>query len=331
MADKGPPVHNMFSILNVEPNEYCEEARRILQECAVVTEALLSRAELLARISEYDGLILRLGHRIDREVFAAASRLKFVATNTTGLNHIDVEEAQRRGIEVISLRGERAFLNTVTATAEHTWGLLLALIRHIPDAYQHVRARGWERDCFKGIELSGRTLGVIGYGRLGSKVAQYGIAFGMRVLANDITMFPPQPGLEFVTLDDALRQSDIVSLHVPCAPSTFDLIGQRELALMKPGAYFVNTSRGEILNEDALLNALDSNHLAGAALDVLRGENIGDPDWMRHDRLIEYARTHSNLLITPHIGGATADSMAKTERFIAQKIRARFYNQYPSS
>ena len=314
----------MISILNVEPEAYSEEARRILQECAVVTEAPLSREELIARISEYDGLILRLGHRIDREVFAAAPRLKFVATNTTGLNHIDVEEAQRRGIEVISLRGERTFLDTVTATAEHAWGLLLALIRHIPDAHCHAQAGGWERNLFKGIELSGRTLGVIGYGRLGSKVAQYGLTFGMRVMANDIETFPPQPGIEFASLDETLKQADVISLHVPCAPATLDLIGQRELALMKPGAYLVNTSRGEVLNEDALLDALNSGHLAGAALDVLREENTGNPDWMRHDRLVEYARSHSNLLITPHIGGATADSMAKTECFIAQKIRDRW-------
>ncbi len=313
----------MISILNVEPEAYSEDARRILQECAVVTEMPLSREALIARISEYDGLIVRLGHLIDIEVIAAAHRLKFIATATTGLNHIDVEEAQRRGIEVISLRGERAFLDTVTATAEHTWGLLLALIRHIPDAQRHVQAGGWERNRFKGIELSGRTLGVIGYGRLGSKVAQYGLTFGMRVLANDIETFPPQPGIEFVSLDEALRQADVVSLHVPCVPATFDLIGRRELTIMKPDAYLLNTSRGEVLNEDALLDVLNSGHLAGAALDVLRGENIAQSEWTQHDRLIAYAHSHSNLLITPHIGGATSDSMAKTERFIAQKIRAR--------
>jgi phosphoglycerate dehydrogenase-like enzyme len=133
---------------------------------------------------------------------------------------------------------------------------------------------------------------------------------------------PLPPGVVFVPFDELFTRSDIVSVHVPYDASTRNLIGARELGLMKPGAYLINTSRGEVLDEQALLQALETRHLAGAALDVLCGEYSGQPDWMQYDLLIRYARTHPNLLITPHIGGATYDSMHKTECFLAQKIRA---------
>lgn len=308
-------------ILNAEPEDYSPEARRILQSVAQLEELALSREALLAGIAQYDGLIVRLGHRIDRELLDRATRLRFVATPTTGLNHVDVAAAQERGIAVLSLKGEREFLDTVTATAEHTWGLLLALIRQIPEAAQHVQDGGWNRNLFKGRDLCNQTLGIVGYGRLGSKVGRYAQAFGMTVVTYDPAQPPLPPGVVFVPLDELFTRSDIVSVHVPYDAATRNLIGVRELGLMKTGAYVINTSRGEVLDEQALLEALEAGHLAGAALDVLCGEYSGQPDWMRYDLLIRYARTHPNLLITPHIGGATYDSMHKTECFLAQKIR----------
>lgn len=314
----------MLHILNVEPDDYSPEARDILTSFAKLDERVLSREELIASIHHYDGLIVRLGHRIDRSVLEHAEKLQFIATATTGLNHIDLKEAQRRNIEVICLKGEREFLDTIHATAEHTWGLVLALLRHIPVAVQHVHDFGWNRDRFKGRELFDRTIGIIGYGRLGSRVAQYALAFGMHVLAYDPAVNTGAPGVTFVAFEEVLKNADIVSLHVPYEEATLKLIGDRELAFMKQDAYLVNTSRGEILDETALLVALTDHRLAGAALDVLCGENSDRPDWSVHAPLIRYARDHENLIITPHIGGATYDSMRKTEIFIAENIKKRF-------
>jgi len=309
-------------ILNAEPDGYSQEALSILQGVADVDQRSVTRTELLGIIAEYDAVIVRLAHRVDDELMGKSARLRAVATATTGLNHIDLEAAERRGIAVLSLRGETRFLDSVTSTAEHTWGLILALTRNIPRSHASVLARQWDRDRFRGVELSGRTLGIIGYGRLGRIVAEYGLVFRMRVLAAD-------PGVESVaaavckaSLEDVLQQSDVVSVHVPWSKSNAGLIAERELALMKPGAYIVNTSRGGIIDEDALLRVLEAGLLAGAALDVLQDEYSGRHDWMQSNRLIAYAARNDNLLITPHIGGATFDAMKKTEIFMAKKLAA---------
>ena len=159
----------MISILNAEPRGYCEEARAILKGLGQLTERELSRAELLAQLPGYDALIVRLAHQIDQEVVDRGKGLKAIVTATTGLDHINVEYAQQKGIAVLSLRGETAFLNTVSATAEHTWALLLALLRRIPAAFASVRAGQWDRDHFRGSELDGKRLGLVGLGRHGVK------------------------------------------------------------------------------------------------------------------------------------------------------------------
>lgn len=311
-------------MLNLEPKGYSQEARVILEQFARVENGPLTRQELMENVGRFDALIVRLGHVIDREVLDRGKRLKAVATATTGLNHIDVEAAKRRNVDVLSLRGETEFLEEIHATSEHTWALLLALIRKVPAAVSHVRDGGWDRDCFKGSELYGKTLGIIGFGRIGSKLAKYAAAFGMEVLAHDIKVFQSSEYVKVVPLDMLLAQSDIVSVNVAYNDSTHHVIDARAIAAMKKGAVLINTSRGEVIDQDALLAALQSGHVAGAALDVLEGEYSHDKDWAKKDPLVEYVRGNQNLLVTPHIGGATFESMEKTEVFIAQKLRSFF-------
>lgn len=313
-----------LKILNVEPLGYCAEARAILDGLGDVTDGPMTRGELSAAIGDYDIVIVRLGHRLDAEILAGAGRLRAIVTATTGLNHIDVAEAEKRGIAVLCLRGEREFLDNVFATAEHTWALLLSLLRHVPGASRDVEAGGWNRDRFKGRELNGRVLGVLGCGRLGVKVAGYGAAFGMEVLVSDIRPIDLSAfggRVRQVPADELYARADIVSVHVSYDESTHHLVGEKAFAAMKPGAVVVNTARGEVMDEAALLLALKSGKLSGAALDVLSGENSGDPRWMETDPVIAHARENANLLITPHTGGATYDSMKKTEIFMAEKLR----------
>lgn len=311
-------------IFNAEPEGYSPEARAILDGLGEVVEAACTRAQLLASVADADVLIVRLKHMIDAEVLDHARSLQAIVSATTGLNHIDVAAAQARNVKVISLKGERAFLESVTATAEHTWGLLFSLVRHIPAAVQHVREGGWDRDRYKGCQLAGLTLGIVGLGRLGTMLAEYGRVFRMRVVAHDICPVEHADHVEMRTLPELLASSDVVCLLPSYQESSHQLVGRREFGQMKPGAVLVNTSRGEVIDEAALLEALRGGSLAGAALDVLAGEAKRDGDWLSSHPLIEFARSSDRLLITPHIGGATHDSLRQAETFMARKLAAHF-------
>jgi nucleotide sugar dehydrogenase len=275
------------------------------------------------RDGSYDGVLIRLGLSFTETEFRLSPGLRWIATPTTGTDHIDLLAAQARMVEVISLRDETDWLRSITPTAEHTWTLLLALERKMVAACRDVARGGWRRNPFLGQELAGRTLGVLGYGRLGRVVAGYGTAFGMRVLAHDIADTADRPGqVEAVSFEDLLRSADILSVHLPLSPSTAGLVNEEALSLMKPGARLVNTSRGQIVDTRALLLALDSGHLGGAALDVVDDDSRWYERSPEHNEAIGYARQHTNLLITPHIGGYAQPAVARTRIHLAKKILA---------
>ena len=216
------------------------------------------------------------------------------------------------------------FLRSIYATAEHTWALLLALLRRITHAFESVRRGEWDRDAFRGNELYGKRLGIVGLGRVGEKIARYGLAFGMDVAAYDPYVAKWVEGVARLhRLADLLKRSDVLTLHVPLNAETTNMINSDELALMPPGSVLINTSRGEVVNETALVQTLENNRLAGAALDVVAYER--EPEQRQCSPLLAHARTHENLLITPHLAGATHESMAKTEVFMARKL-ATFLN-----
>jgi D-3-phosphoglycerate dehydrogenase / 2-oxoglutarate reductase len=315
----------MIRILNAEPLDYNAKARRILRSAGAVEECALSRSELIAKISDYHVLIVRLGFHIDRTIMNAAPNLRVIATPTTGLDHIDLDYAKSKGIAVLSLKGETAFLTSIPATAEHTWALLLALIRRIPSAFSAVCRAEADRDAYRGNELYEKRLGILGLGRIGEKIARYGLAFGMDVYAYDPYKTDWTPQVKRAeNLTDLLHRSQILTVHVPLSPETRHRIGKRELDSLPPGAILINTSRGAVINESDLLEHLQNGRLGGSALDVLEGEV--EKTHLSSNPLIEYARTHDNLILTPHIGGATFESMARTEIFIANKIVQFFQN-----
>jgi len=280
----------------------------------------LQREDLLAEVADADVLWIRLRHRIDAEVLAAAPRLRAIVSPTTGLDHIDVEAAATRSVAVLTLREHTAALRDVRATAEHTIGLMLSLLRHLPAAFAHVGQGGWDRDLFWGGELYGKTIGIVGYGRLGRLVARYLNAFGATVLVADRPGGTPselEEGIEACDLDELLGRSSIVSLHASLNETSREMIGEREIAVMQQDALLVNTARGALVREDALLAALCDGRLAGAALDV-----VADEHGEGSRELLDYARDHANLLVTPHIGGATLESREKTESLMADQLAA---------
>lgn len=311
----------MHLTILTEPKGYSPEAIRILRQFGPVyswaeaqkNPALRRRATILA---------VKLGMWISKRLMDRLPNLKIIGTSTTGLNHIDMDEAKCRGIAVLSLRGETKFLRTITPTAEETIGLMIMLMRNLHTGHKGVLNGKWlKKECY-GRELSGRTLGIIGFGRLGSMVARFGRVFGMEVIACD-------PYVSFkemikkkvikVKMEEVFRNSDVVSNHVLFTPDTRNLITRRHFRLMKPTAYYLNTSRGELNDEKALLEALEKKWIAGAALDVLAGEDPKGRHVKGHP-LVRHARRRKNLIIVPHLGGATYESMAKTEEFIAEKV-----------
>jgi D-3-phosphoglycerate dehydrogenase len=280
----------------------------VLGPLSRVAEILFSppvEEEVRARIGDCEAYLASLHLRLGRSLMGSAARLRVIATPSTGTDHIDLDAARERGIAVISLKDDSEFLEQVTATAELAWGLLLAVVRRLPAATDAARRGQWARDRFRGHQLSGRTLGIIGYGRLGRMTARIGRAFRMRVVACDVREVAAEPGVEMVGLDRLLAESDVVSLHVHLDDATRGLLGPAELARMKPGSILLNTSRGGLIDEEALLAALRSGQLAGAGLDVIDGEWRSD---LEQHPLVEYARTHEHLVITPHIGGVTYES-----------------------
>ena len=306
-------------ILIAEPDDFSPRALALLEAAARVERRACDRAALAAALRAYDVVWFRLGHRIDRELLDGELRTRVLATPVTGLDHIDLDACRERGVRVVSLRGEVEFLRRVRATAELTVGLVLALLRHIPAAAASVQTGAWTRDPFRGQELYEKTAGVVGLGRLGTIVAGLLRAFGMNVIGTD-----PRADVEVGVVDrryahlaELRASSDVVSLHVSYGPSTRHLIGAAELAEMRPGAILVNTSRGGVVDEAALLGALERGHLGGAALDVLDGE----PDIGAHHPLVRFATAHPDrLLIVPHIGGNTRESFEKTEIFLAGRV-----------
>jgi D-3-phosphoglycerate dehydrogenase / 2-oxoglutarate reductase len=310
----------MIRILNAEANNYSAEATAILHEVGDVTlQENLSRADLLACIPQFDVLIVRLGFQIDRALIDTAKRLKVIVSATTGVDHIDMAYANEKNIAVLTLRGEVEFLKSIPATVEHTLGLMLALIRQTPWAFESVKSGRWDRDAFKGHDLFQQTLGIVGLGRIGERVAHLARALGMSINVYDPyrDAFP-----DFVdradTLNELLPEVDILTIHAPLNQETIHLISFDELARMKSQSYVINTARGDIINDVALLQNLMEGHIAGAALDVIPDERFLSK---RGSPLIEYACEHNNLLITPHIGGATYESMAMTEIFMARKLQ----------
>ena len=301
-----------------EPLDYPPEALSLWQGRGPVAMGPFTRNELLSQIGAADVLVVRFAHKLDAELIAAAPRLQAIASATTGLDHIDLEAARCRSIEVVSLRGETEFLRTISSTAELTIALMLALLRNIVPAVQSVRGGMWDRNRFRGCDLKGRRLGLVGCGRVGELCAGYAAAFGMVVAAYDPfrSQLPDQVH-RAGSLRELFASSSIVAVLATLGADTINLIGRSEFNSMPRGGFLVNTSRGAIVDEHALVEALASGRLAGAAVDVIANEPAGGDK--PHGPLINYAQSHDNLIITPHIGGATFDSMATTELFVARK------------
>lgn len=284
-------------------------------------ERQLTKFELIEKILDKEGLLCLLTDKIDREVIVAGLNLKVIANCAVGFDNIDVAAATKRGIPVTNTPG----ILTET-TADMAWALIMAIARRIVEADRFLRAgkfTGWAPMMFLGGDVYGKTLGIVGFGRIGRAVARRARGFNMTVLYSN----PGRAEIEaekelcakFVPLDVLLKQSDFVTLHVPLTPRTVHLIDEEELSLMKPTAYLVNTSRGPVVNEKILLKVLRNSEIAGAGLDVFEEE----------PRLTPGLADLENVVIVPHIASATVQTRTKMAVAAAENLLIGFKGEVP--
>ncbi len=297
----------------LEPDGFSPEALACLRRLGEVR--VFDSGDVAAFLAPVEALFVRLAHCIDSAFLEMSPRLRWLCCPTTGHNHIDEAALSARGVRLLSLRGEREFLETIRATPEHTFGLVLALLRRYRRAFDDVAVGRWDRDACRGDELYGNRVGIVGLGRVGSRLAAYFNAFGAHVTWVDPADVPSMP--EWQRSPDIHRLIETSRIVVLCASYRAGqppIIGKDEVDALE-GRYFINTARGELVDEAALLAAVSSNRLAGVATDVIADEN-------GNNRLSEWRALSPsrNLIVTPHIAGATFDSMKRTESFIADKL-----------
>ena len=314
-------------ILITEPEDYAKEAIALYRSLGNVFFLPKIRKNERAKIfSRTTILVIGLKYHIDTKFLADFPQLHIVAWPGTGLNHIDTAELTERGIELISLRGREDILKDIPSTAEQTFALMLGVLRKIPWAFDDVKRGKWDRMQWRGHELKDKLLGLYGFGRLGKLVARYAHAFGMHCIAYDPHVSRAAMAKENVRKVERkalFRTADILSLHALLTDESRNSISANDLKSMKWSAVLINTARAELIERGALRQALEQQWIAGAGIDVLWGE---ETKTHLKSRLLTYAKMHDNLLISPHIGGATYEAMAKTQIHVAELVEHELHS-----
>jgi len=286
-----------------------DNGKEILRASAeVVDQSGISAEDLLKVVGEYEALIVRGRTKVTNAVFEAGKKLKVVGRAGVGVDNIDLEAAKAHHVTVVN-----SPLATTVAVAELTLSLMLSLVREIPRADASMKSGKWLKKEFEGRELYGKTLGVLGFGRIGSAVAARAKAFEMKILAYDPVVSAEEiraRGGEPVSLDDLLKQSDMITMHMPLTSESKHLLNREAFSKMKDGVYIVCAARGGVIDEDALLEALNSGKVAGAALDVFATEPPGETELVAHPHVID----------TPHVGAQTVEAQTRAAHDIAEEV-----------
>src|SRR4051812_7420755 len=305
--DRTPSTTGRKRILVVEP--LADEGLDILRaDHEVEVKVGMSRDEFLRVLPEYDALLVRSQVQADAEAIAAGTRLQVIGRAGVGVDNIDLPAATEAGIVVVN-----APTGNTIAAAEHTLALLFALARHIPEADASLRRGEWKRSQFTGRELRGKTLGIIGLGKIGMTIADRARAMEMEVLGHDPYVTEDAAalrGVKLLSMDELIRRADAITVHVPLTRSTRNLIGEAEIASMKPGAYLVNVARGGVIEEAALAKALSEGRLGGAAVDVFTEEPPKESPLL----------SAPNTILTPHLGASTAEAQTRVAVEAAEQV-----------
>jgi D-3-phosphoglycerate dehydrogenase len=307
----------MNRILVTEPGYFTSESLARMSKRGRVMAKRLSSKALLKAVADVDVLVVRVETKIDAELVRHAKKLKCVVSTTTGLDHIALAALKARGIPVFSLHGIHS-----VPTAEHAIALLFSTARNIPSADAHMKSGQWHRWHYIGTELAGKTLGIFGLGRIGTEVAQRARALHMNVISYDpyvSEMVMKTRGATKVGWRVFLKESDFILIHAPLTTKTRRAFDKKAFALMKPSMIIVNTARGDIINNRALISALRAHRIRGAAIDVYAKEPLP-----RKNPLRDYAKHSQNLILTPHIGASTREAVARASDFAATTIEKFF-------
>lgn len=267
-------------------------------------------------LEKIDAIFAPLGYSMDAEMIDRCPQLKAILSNTTGIAHIDAVAAKKCDVYISALHDDQEFLKEITPTAEHTFGLIIALHRRLIEVSANALSGNWNRFPWGAPQMLSRmSIGLVGYGRLGRIVAKMADAFKM-----DVYFYDPYVDGGEKNIQDLADKSQVLSIHSSVTNKNHHLINKEVLSLLPAGSLVINTARGELLDTDALLDLLESGHLRGAALDVIEGEfEPGFIDKHRSSRLLDYARNHSNLILSQHIGGSTNDAWYLTQRRVIEK------------
>ena len=288
-------------------------------------------SDLAETIGQYDAIVIRSATKLTAELIERAGKLKVIGRAGVGVDNVDVEAATRHGILVAN-----APESTVVSAAEHTIGLLVALARNVPQAHAALKQGRWERSKWGGVELAGKTLAVLGFGRIGQQVARRALGLGMHVVAHDPFVGPEryrELGVERADSNEAaIAEADFLTLHAPLTPETRGMVGREQLALLRPNAVVVNDARGPILDIDALADLLRDGHIAAAGLDVLPQEPPVEPipELLRAYRARE-PWLEGRLVVTPHSAWLTPHSWEDTRRKSAETMRAALLTNRPQN
>lgn len=305
----------------IAEKQFSESAKKVLAKAGKVVD-FGALKEFYKNLPKADAVVTGLEIKFYKPILDKAKNLKVIGSRTTQLRYLDLEECKNRGIRVVNIKAESPVLQKTPSTAEETMALIMTLLRKLPWAFESLKKGIWDRKKYSGRELAGKTIGLIGFGRLGKMVSGYSKAFGMRVLAYDPFVAATEMkklGAEKSSLNDLLKDSDIVSLHCIYSDSTFGMLKGDHFRKMKPEAVFINTARGEITDERALLQALQKKWIAGAAIDTLANESP-DGAHLKNNPLVKYSIKNDNLIIVPHLGGSTDEATEKTQVYISELV-----------
>jgi len=299
----------------LETKDFSKKAVDMLNSIGEVT--LFDGEDLDKYIADKEILFIRLANFIGNDFLQKAKNLKYICTPTTGLNHIDLEECEKKQIEIVSLKSEYNFLSTIRATPEHTIGLVLSLLRNYKEAFLSDNNPHWDREKYKGFELYENSVGIVGFGRVGKILAKYFKAFGAKIYFNDIddSIQEIHGAIKLSTHEDVINKSNIVILSASYTESNHQFFDKKKIGLLE-NKYFINTARGELVDEEYLITKIDQNFFKGIAIDVIQNEQSNN----NLDKLLKLVEAN-NLIVTPHIAGATYSSMHRTEEFIVNKLR----------
>jgi D-3-phosphoglycerate dehydrogenase len=302
-------MSHQFKILVADP--LAKEGVEVLKAYADVdVKTGLTKDELKSIIGEYDAIVVRSETKVTAEIIDAGKKLQVIGRAGVGVDNVDLDAATKNGVMVVNAPTG----NTISA-AEHTIGLMLALARHIPQAHQKLKGGEWKRKEYMGTEVRNKTLGIIGFGNVGSEVAKRAIGLAMRVIAHDPFVsveLAANMGVKMVSLDEILAESDFITLHTPLSSKTKELIGEKEIAKMKPGVRIINCARGGIIDEELLFKAVQEDKIAGAAVDVFTKEPATENVLFGSDKII----------ITPHLAASTTEAQILAATDVAEEIIA---------